>query len=406
MIDGSGHDGHGGHGGIDVGHSGGLSAGDLDVGHGHHDKGHNHGGFHHGGHNHDGKVTVESLMVAHSHSGAPSFGSFGHVHASVDAHSGMPDHGHLGGWSTGDGVDRKELRKRELAFLDKVEQAEKDPLRRNYGVHVVSHGYADLIRTFTELGTKLGAIRIDGTTGNFNGCDISLNELTDWSKYAPPFSRLKPPAGYYTKANGITHIWKQYWQVAPKTYWYNRPKGRRIFDRSQSTYLEVSIITWFFAAIGDYETRIDLKVVSLPVLDQRDKNWAIRGEPLKKHQQLCEGLVKGLFEALKYARPTDWARERRAKLVLLQTTRPAEVEQSGADLDALFATVTDETQFKAARSASAVTPATIASANKPAVTKEAADDAVSTPPVIKAPELTGKEVSVRVDIPSPKSRTD
>ncbi|MBS1991778.1 MAG: hypothetical protein JSS83_14755 [Cyanobacteria bacterium SZAS LIN-3] len=391
MIDGSGHDGHGGHGGIDVGHSGGLSIGDLDVGHGHHDKGHHHDGFHHGGHDHDGKVTVESLMVAHSHSGAPGFGGFGHVHASVDAHSGMPDHGHLGGWSTGDGVDQKELLNRERAFLDKVEAAAKDPLRRNYGVHVVSHGYIDLPRIFTELGTKLGAIRVDGTTGNFNGADISLNELTDWSRYTPPFSRLRPPAGYYSKASGITHIWRQYWQVAPKTYWWNRPKGRLCFDRSQSTYLEVSIITWFFAAVGDYETRIDLKIVSLPVLDQYDKTWAIRGEPLKKHQKLCEGLVAGLFDALKFAKPTEWARDRRAKLVLLQTTRPAAVEQSGADLDTLFDNFSDETQFKSARAASAVT---------------LVSTAVSAPPPSTPPAPTGKEVTVRVEIPSPKLRTD
>jgi len=394
-TDGAGHGGHGSL-GTDIGHSAGLNNADLDLGHGHH--GHTSGG-HHAGLNHNGKVTTEALMVAYSHSAAPSFSSFGHVNAGVSAH-GMPDHGHLGGWSTGDGVDpNKSFSKRDEAFLKAVEEARKDILRRIYGVHVVSHGYVNLPKLFTELAIKLGAIRVCGTTGNFYPTDVSLNDLTDWSKFTPPYSRKRPPCGWYPKASGVTHIWRQYWQVPGKSYLLIKPKHRPVYDRSQSTYLEVQIVTWFFAAIGDYETRIDIKVVSLPVLDQADKRWAIRGIPLKKHQRVAEGLTEGLFAVLKSTPPTPWAQERRAKLIKLQTTKPAVVEQSGADLDSLFRTHSDETTFAASavRNFKPAPTADQSSASGP--TAE-----VVIPPASPAPTPTGKEVTVHVEIPRPVLR--
>jgi hypothetical protein len=392
-TDGAGHGSHGGL-GQDIGHSAGLANADLDLGHSQH--GH-HGGGHHGGINHNGKVTVEALMVAYSHSAAPSFSNFGHVNANVSS-QGMADHGSLGGWSTGDGIDHdKSFLKSNEAFLKAVEEAKNDPLRRIYGAHVVSHGYLDLPRIFTELGTKLGAIRVCGTTGNFNPTDVSLNDITDWSKFTPPYSRRRPPAGWYAKAPGVTHIWRQYWQVAPESFFgglWNRPKGRPIYDRSQSTYLEVNIVTWYFAAIGDYETRVDIKVVSLPVLDQADKRWAVRGTPLKRHQCVAEGLIDGLVGAMIFAEPTDWAKERRSKLIKLQTTRPAEVEQSGADLDSLFATYSDETTFAVPAVAKRKAAPT---AVKPPAEKPAAQ---AVAPASKAPTPTGKEVTVHVEIPA------
>jgi hypothetical protein len=389
-TDGAGHGGASSH-GSDIGHSAGLSNADLDLGHGHH--GHLSGG-HHSGLNHNGKVTVEALMVAHSHSAAPSFSGFGHANASVDSH-GMPDHGHMDGSSAGDGVDHhKRLAKQHEAFLRLVEEAKLDPLRRNYGVHVVSHGFCDLPRIFTELGTKLGAIRVCGTTGSFYPTDVSLNDLTDWSKFSPPYSRRRPPAGWYAKASGVTHVWRQYWQVPGKSYLLFKPKHRPVFDRSQGTYLEVQMVTWFYAAIGDYETRIDINVVSLPVLDQTDKRWAIRGTPLKNHQRAAESLTEGLFEALKFAQPTPWAKERRAKLIKLQTTKAAEVDKSGADLDSLFRLQSDEVMFVG----SAVRHF------KPAATNPAPAAEVIVLPASVAPTPTGKEVTVQVEIPPPVQR--
>jgi hypothetical protein len=353
---------------------------------------------HHGGHSFNGKVTVEALMVAFSHSHAPSFSSFGHVDSGVDAHSGMPDHGHLGGWSTGDGVDHdKHATRATQAFLRAVEEAKNDPMRRLYGVHVVSHGYVDLARLFPELATKLGAIRVCGTTGNFYPTDVSLNDLTDWAKFSPPYARTRPPAGWYAKALGVTHVWRQYWQVPAKRYWWEKkPQGRPLFDRNQSCYLEVQIVTWFYASIGDYETRIDIKVVPLPVLDQFDKRWAIRGTPMKRHQAAAQGLADGLFEALRFARPTDLAKERRAKLVQLQTTKPLEVANSGADLDALFADRPDEPTFAtpALRETEPAAPTVVAPSVAPAVTPAAAE----------GPKPTGNLTTVQVTIPAPVLR--
>jgi len=232
------------------GHDGGHG-GDLGVGHGHsadlnfgHDLGLGHaGGF--GGH-HGGTISSEALMVSHS---------FSHGHSGFDVHShsgglfgpGL-DIGHVGGWSHGEGVDQHRA-EQERRYRAAVERAKVDPNRRYYGAHIVGHGYADIPGIFTEFATQCGLIRICNTVGNFNPVDLTDVELSDWARFSPPYSREHTPLGFYPGARGLTRVFKQYWQFAEKRHWWQRGKAK--YDRSKSTYLEVSIVTWFYAEVGD-----------------------------------------------------------------------------------------------------------------------------------------------------------
>ncbi len=331
------------------GHDGG-GGGDLGVGHGHgvdlgfssHDHG-SHSGIDHDG-NHAGHVTAEAMMVAHSHCHSHD-GMVGHFGGDIDGAD--LSHGHIGGWSHGEGIDPAKAR-RIKRMLAAVEKAKLDPQRRYYGAHVVGHGFADIPAIFTRAAQEAGLMRICNTVANFNPVDLTDTVLSDWSRFSPPYSRTNTPAGFYPNAAGLTRVFKQYWQVADKKRWWvqgDKPK----FDRTKSTYVEVSIVTWFFADIGDYETRIDITVVSLPVLDRSDKVWARRKTPLQTHQLAAEQVCHRLFEVLKAIPPTAYTLGKRKSIIAQQAEEARraaarkqanlpKVGQSGADLDSLFGT--------------------------------------------------------------------
>lgn len=228
---------------------------------------------------------------------------------------GHLDHGHLGGWSTGDGIDKAAFQEKLRLYRLAVEKAKTDPNRRYYGAHVLGHGYVDVQALFAKIAGALGAQRFCNRVGNFNPVDLVPLHLTDWDKYAPPYSRQRPPAGWFPKANGLTYVFKQYWQVSRPVPWFWPVKPPQGFDRSQNTYFEISLITWFYADIGDYETRLDINVVSIPVLDQRDQQWGYRATPLQRHQKVAAQICEQLFTALKNNLPSPVARERRAVIV-------------------------------------------------------------------------------------------
>ncbi|CAN5484915.1 hypothetical protein BH11CYA1_BH11CYA1_20540 [soil metagenome] len=387
------------------GHDGGHGGGDLGVGHGHgvdlgfgsHDGGISHG-FDHDG-NHAGHVTAEAMMVAHSHCHSHD-GMVGHF--GNDVNMGDLSHGHIGGWSHGEGIDPAKAQ-RIKRMLSAVEKAKTDPERRYYGAHIVGHGFIEVPAVFRNAALAAGMLRICNTVANFNPVDLTDTQISDWSRFSPPYSRTNTPAGFYPGAAGLTRVFKQYWQVTePGRWWVWGEKAK--FDRTKSTYIEVSIVTWFFADIGDYETRIDINVVSLPMLDRTDKVWARKRTPLVAHQLAAEKVCHRLFEALKATPPGAYVLSKRSKIIdqKAEEARREEarkqphlpkVGQSGADLDSLFGATDPLEPATAAApvkgSATAVTPpsATVPAATVPAV-----------------PAVDEKLVPVEVTIPAPRMK--
>lgn len=319
-----GHDGGvSGHGGMSGAHDG-FGVSDLDIGHGHgHGMGHTDGG----GHNHGGHVTSEAMMVAHSHCDHQGWaGSFNHLEIDVNggfAHDGSPDAVYGGAKSP----------EAEALFRENVRKALKDPQRRFYGAHVVGHGDLDVPAAFTAIAKELFMTRVCTVIGSFVPIDEIKRQLTDWNGAIPlvPIDaemmtprdierRLgcRVPAGYYDGATGFTRVWRQYWQVgARKGFW---PMLRRtVLDRNQKTYVEVKTITWFFAEAGDYETRFEMRIISLPVwkFDRAIKDtgrWYSRGGPWHRHQKTCDELLAKLFNVLKHHGPSDLIKRRRAEI--------------------------------------------------------------------------------------------
>jgi hypothetical protein len=324
-----GHDGGvSGHGGMSGAHDG-FGVSDLDIGHGH---GHGHGGHgagHNGGggHHHGGHVTSEAMMVAHSHCDHQGWaGSFNHLEIDVNGgfgHDGSPDAVYGGAKSP----------EAEALFRENVRKALKDPQRRFYGAHVVGHGDLDVPAAFITIAKELFMTRVCTVVGSFVPIDEIKRQLTDWNGAIPlvPIDaemmtprdierRLgcRVPAGYYDGATGFTRTWRQYWQVgALEGFW---PFVRRaVFDRGQKTYVEVKAITWFFAEAGDYETRFEMRIISLPVwrFDRAVKDagrWYHRGKPWHSHQKTCDEILAKLFNVLKHHGPSDLIKRRRAEI--------------------------------------------------------------------------------------------
>lgn len=396
------------------GHDGGHG-GDLGTGHGHSDigghdfgMGHSHGGHHDG---HDGfhdTVASEALMASHSHSSNDGMQDFN----TGDMFGPGLDIGQMAAASTADGGvnQRAERAKRYKAA---VEKAKTDPNRRYYGAHIVGHGHADIPEIFKQKAIEVGLLRICNSVANFNPVDLTDVQISDWSFFTPPYSRKNTPCGYYPGATGLTRVFKQYWQVAEKKAWWEPGKAK--YDRTKSTYIEVSIVTWFYGEVGDYETRVDLNVVSVPVLDRWDKLWARRRTPLVQHQEAAKLLCEKLFTALKQAVPPARVLERRSKILEKKANeariaeeqkkpRRPEFGQSGADLDALF----DEAPLEKSQLDPQDTPVPAAPVETaPATAVETVTSEAVKPEATPAVEAEGNIVMVPVTIPPPRlKRTD
>ncbi len=231
-------------------------------------------------------------------------------------HSGLfgsdLDIGHLGSWSHGEGLapeDRHALSTRAEA----IAKAKADPTRRFWGAHIIGHGYIATIELFRALAAKQNMFRLCNRVPNFNPVEWTQSGISNWNPYSPQTSKRQEPAGSYPGAGGLTSVFRQYWQVANRPPWWMTQKTP-VFNRSKSSYAEISITQWYYADIDDYETRIDVLVVPIPVYDRTDGRYGYRREPLVEHQKAAAAITAGLFQVLKQTEPSDNAKARRARV--------------------------------------------------------------------------------------------
>ncbi len=238
------------------------------------------------------------------------------LHSENHDNSGLFGHdldiGHLGGWSHGEAQaleGRNALSKR----LEAIAKAKADPTRRFWGAHVIGHGYIDTIAQFKVIAAKQNMFRFCHRVPNFNPLEWTQTGISNWNPFSPVTSNRQEPAGSYPGAGGLTSVFRQYWQVANKTHWW-MPQRTPAYDRTKNTYIEISIIQWYFAEIDDYETRVDLVVVPIPVYDRIEGCYGYRRAPLVEHQNAAAAITAGLFRVLKQTEPTASAKARRARV--------------------------------------------------------------------------------------------
>lgn len=229
----------------------------------------------------------------------------------------------------------KALTEEQRRMLDKIRN---DPNRKFFGTHIINHGFVDVAVEFRRIATELGCVRIDQLTPNFTGSDSIIHKLADWNRWSEPFLREKMPSGWYEGAKGSTRIFRQFWQLEKGFF---HPEKETRFDRFAGMVLDVVAVTWHYKEPGDYETRFQIMVKTLPEYSDAEGGWGIRQDPFRRYQPKADELNERMARALSLYRPDPWCKQIRQDILdrLKRENEPAPVEctetvHSGADIQA------------------------------------------------------------------------
>lgn len=194
---------------------------------------------------------------------------------------------------------------------------------RGYVCHISRHGNINVLSEFKTLAAQHGLIQIDGRRP---GLDISnrvkyeildfdawthAQELQEGRPYLEElFGARAKPNGWYPGATGSTTLIRQYWQVGKRKGFFGEPE----FDDKASTYLEVSVIVWAYFESCDFETKLEVRVVSSPEWAERHQKWGYRGKPFENHQRVAIKSYLAMMELLIATKPSAAAELMRKQL--------------------------------------------------------------------------------------------
>ncbi len=255
----------------------------------------NHGdGIYGDGHldHHGNASTWEALHTACSHGGNHlDMHIFNYHHG--DAHLHNTHFVHLG-------VGNQDT---TSAPASKSSQDDPDEIR-TFVVHVANHAQSAIRQEIEHNARMHDLLRIDLFRPNFDAIDELQCELTEWSPPMEPHQQADVPRGYFPGATGRTRIIRQYWQVG------NRPgllvhNALPVFDTDASTFIELSLIEWHYNFTGDYETKLAVRVISLPVWDEVAGTWSYKRSKFKLHQRAAISVCENIFVYLTALAPTQ-----------------------------------------------------------------------------------------------------
>lgn len=181
---------------------------------------------------------------------------------------------------------------------------------RGYISHISRHGRIDILSNLRAIAARHDLIQIDGRRP---GLDVSnrlfyeildfdawahAQELTEGRPYdAATHGQRAHPNGWYPGATGSTSLIREYWQVGKRKRAFAKPE----FDDQAGTYLEVSVITWTFIESGDFETKLEVRVISAPEWD--GAVWGYRGKPFLVHQRVAITAYTAMMNLLVQTKP-------------------------------------------------------------------------------------------------------
>ena len=188
---------------------------------------------------------------------------------------------------------RRSLTQKQIRMLEKFRN---DPNRKFWGAHVINHGFVDVETEFAKIAERLDCVRIDTCTPNFAGSNSVIRKLADWNRWNEPFMREKVPTGWYKGAKGHTRVIRQFWQLK-KGFWDSEKDSR--FDRFAGMVLDVIAVTWYYKEPGDFETRFQILIKTLPEYNAGfDSGWGIRRKPFPRYQLAAQRLNEQMARVL------------------------------------------------------------------------------------------------------------
>lgn len=254
-----------------------------------------HGGDGGGG----GHITHEALVVAHGcHSGSTHF-SFGHT-------------GH-GMHSESHSVVGAQDRQGSIAGLNVPTVDENGEPYHAFAVHISRHGKLDILSKFRELALQFDLIQLDGLRPGLERSNRLKYEILDfdaWTqaqeqeegrKYnAEEYGPRAKPNGWYPGATGTTALIRQNWQVGKRKSMFGTPQ----FDPQAHTYLQVTVTAWRYYESCDFETKVEIRIISSKEWDVQAQSWGYRRQPFDNHQRVAIKAYKAILEALASAKPS------------------------------------------------------------------------------------------------------
>lgn len=226
------------------------------------------------------------VMMSYCHGGR---GGGGHSYGLTIAES----HGPHGEHHAPGALSRQAGRKQLWKPVDQSKEHEEPDLEnaRTFIVRVANHGRIELMSVFERLAAHYDLIRLDDRRANFD----TVDEIV-WKLPEDPDDPDELP-----NLTGCTRVKRQYWQIGKRARFFDRP----VWDSKAMTFIEFYSREKHFYETADYGTKAILSVVSVPVLDHRDKSWAARKRAFHRHQKAAREMAEALFAELQSTPPSE-----------------------------------------------------------------------------------------------------
>lgn len=249
-----------------------------------------HGGHHDGAHGGGGHSHPATFIVNFSHGGTHGPHT---TYAYAFAHLGS--FGHSGTNPAAQGVTKG---------FPKVGE-DSQPLS-GYEVHVSRHGEASLLKQIIDFCGKANLVDITNMPGLDGGSKPPVGEILPWDAWNPETNGNDMPSGYYPHASGTTTLAQWYWQIGtrknPLRTW-DSPE----YDPKSRTYLDVRVCTWRYYETGDYESRIDIRIITAPMWDHKVQAYGYKRTEFERHQNAAIFVATKVLELLKKCAPSPAA---------------------------------------------------------------------------------------------------
>lgn len=257
-----------------------------------------------------GDITAQALFVAH--------GSHGPGHFSFDCPGAHTDYVHSDHVSSG-AMDRH-----GTSFnFDSIPTVYDDgTVVRGYGVHVARHAQVPFMSQFIEVAQSLGLIPLDlrPSLEPYSRLVYQILALDAWDHFDEldggikrDIERFGPrpvSLGFYPGATGHTVLFRQNWQIGKRAGLFSQPS----YDSSAHTYLELSLTQWSYIESGDFETLMQLRVISQQEWDPTQGTWTYLRMPFEAHQNAAIQLYKKMMQFLAEAEPNAVTKMLRASV--------------------------------------------------------------------------------------------
>lgn len=272
---------------------------------------HSYAGHHHQDHDGlGGDISEQALFIAYGLHG-------GNSHFSFDCPGAHTDYVHS------DHVASAAMDRQGANFLlDSVPTTYDDgTVVRGYAVHVAKHSQVAFLTRFQQVARDLGLIPLDLRPGLEPSSSLvyEILALDAWEHLEELNGGIKRDVeiwgaranslGWYPGATGRTQLFRQKWQIGKRTHSFAQPA----YDGSAHTYLELAVVQWTYLESCDFETLMELRIISQLEWDPTQGIWTYLRKPFQSHQRAAIELYKQMtVMLLSDARPSELSLRMRA----------------------------------------------------------------------------------------------